>query len=242
MPLPDDIVRVRLVFDLWRDTAPFDQAIMGFHLRRNHHAGVDTHWEDDTQEIASKVWQKWVSNVTFRGLWPTGVKLARVDAYHLDNAARTLHKGTQGQDATHLPWVGASGQPFGPWDVACAVSLYAYQPGTFDPLAKYKRGRFYLPPFNNNVYGTGAWSGRFDGPTFSANLLPNMAAFINDVHDMSVGPTDVTQTDSVRVCVASQTRVLASDVVAVRLGMKPDSQARRGAKLPEEFATAAVTL
>jgi hypothetical protein len=242
MPLPDDVVRVRLVFDLWRDTAPFDIAVMGFHMRRNHTSGVDTDWEANTQEIASKVWQKWATNVTAKGFWSTGVKLSRVDAYHLDNNARTLHKGTQGQDATHVAWAGASGQPFGPWDVACAVSLYAYQPGTFDPLAKYKRGRFYLPPFNNNVYGTAANAGRFDRPSFAATLVPALSAFLNDVHDMSVGATDVVATDSMRLCVASQTRSLASDVVAMRLGMKPDSQSRRGAKLPEEFIDSAITV
>lgn len=243
MTIPADIVRARLVFDLKQGTTVADQAVMGFHLARIHATGNPTDWPNDTQDIASKIWQKWVSNVTAVSHWSSAVALSRVDAYHLDTQGRTLDKGTQGVDGSHTAWAGtAGGSGSLPWETACAVSLYAYDPAHFDRQARHKRGRFYLPPFATSRMGNGAEEGRFDSSTIRDSIAPMMAAFINDVNGMFVGPTgpDLNQ-DVLAVGVLSQSANLFTQVTNVRVGHRPDSQRRRGRKLPESYETLSIT-
>lgn len=238
-PIPADIVRVRLVFDLHQISTVADQAIMGFHLVRNHLPGNTTDWPANTQEIASKTWQKWTQRVTTTARWPTSVSLSRVDAYHLDTAGKTLDKGTQGQDGSHSAWTGTSGNPSMPWEVACAVSMYGYQPGTFTPDAKSKRGRYYLPPFATTIMGNSAAEGLFDSSTIATVVAVEQAAFLNDVNLMTVGGGAVP--DTVALVVLSRTKGVATPVQTMRVGHRPDRQSRRGRKLPELYSDVTIT-
>lgn len=45
-----------------------------------------------------------------------------------------------------LAWAGSSSSKQMPYEDSICISVYGYEPGTFDPLGRYKRGRFYLPP------------------------------------------------------------------------------------------------
>lgn len=233
MPIPADVTRVRLVFDLKRASAVADTAVMGFHVHRNHVTGNPTDWPADVNEIATKVYEKWVTNVIGVSHWTTGVALNRVEAYHLDaTTGKTADKGVQPTDGGHS-WSGTSNNAALPWEVACAVSIYGYTPGSFTLNARQKRGRFYLPPFQTGAMATGSGSGEFEVATM-ADVQRDMLAFLNDVHGMTVGGT-VTP-DSVSVGILSRIGGGAFyPATTVRTGFRPDSQRRRGKKLPESY-------
>jgi hypothetical protein len=122
-----------------------------------------------------------------------------------------------------------------------AVSLYGYDPANFDPLAKYKRGRFFLPPFQINAMGGGADAWAYDNTQFD-NTRGVITAFLNEVDGSALGfGAPLPGSDSIRLGVLSRTRGIFSPVTHFRFGKAPDTQRRRGSNIPENYLTVART-
>lgn len=241
-PIPEDVVRVRFVFSLGAGSAQADEAVMGFHLKRVHGAGNPTNWPDDIQNIAASVLHKWVTRVTDRSAWSSEVILNRVEAYHLEAATgHTLDKGMAAAVGAEV-WRGAATTASLPFEVACAVSLYAYPPGGFDRFAKNKRGRFYLPPFATaTMDDTANRMGSYRVTSLTA-VSTALNAFLNDVQGMHVGPFSSAPAgfDTMDLVVLSVPKVATFPVVAQRIGVKPDSQKRRARSGPEQYIESAI--
>jgi hypothetical protein len=241
VPIPEDIVRCRLVFDLTQGAQVADQAVMGFHMKRSHTPGNTTNWDADVQEIAEKIVDKWATNMTNSGQWSRCVRLALGEVYHLDaNTGRTAHKG-MASGPLRGNWTGTSDAASLPFSVACAVSLYGYDPAGFAADAKTKRGRFYLPPFQINAMGDGTSSGLFTVGHMTS-LQTAVQAFLNDVHNLEVGGGVAgSGNDNMRLGILSRTRGTFTEVTHIRIGRAPDSQRRRDNALDETYTTAALS-
>jgi hypothetical protein len=109
-----------------------------------------------------------------------------------------------------------------PWDNSLVVSLYAYQPNTFDPAGRSKRGRFYTPPPNISIL-LGDGTGEVDN-TSAANLLTDWLTILKELqeHDYSGFPTF-----SPVLVVNSRRTVSAPAVTYLRIDNKMDRQSRR---------------
>lgn len=238
MPIPEDVVRARLVFSLLQGGAIADQAVMGIHLRRVRPFPTVTDWPANVNETATKLFEKWVSNVTTANYWSPQVRLEMTEAYHLNaDTGKTLDKGVQVRDAQHA-WVGTSGSPSLPWECATAVSLYGYAPGSFTQNARIKRGRFYLPPMSTQVMDGANGDGLYTSAV-QTSLATVMAAFLNDVQGMTVGQGATP--DYWNVGILSRTQNAFTPIHTVRVGRRPDSQRRRGATLAESYVDRTIT-
>lgn len=240
MPIPPDMVRCRLLFQLGT-TGPVDQAVFGFHMQRLHSGGNAVDWPANVQEISDKIADKWVANVTQKVQFSNDISLSATQAYHLDAATGlTLDKGQTAATGARA-WRGTATSGSAPFAVATAVSLYGYTPGTFTQNARDKRGRFYLPPFRCDSMGTGLKAGLYDSALL-ASVRTGIYAFLEDIHGMSVGGVGGgLQTDAMSLSILSKSKGTAYPVIAARIGERPDQQRRRENKLPESYDTHLLT-
>ena len=209
---------------------------MGFHFIRNHIPANTVNWPADVQEIASKVGNKWSTNIGQNALFGSGVHLIRSEAYHLDTEGKTLDKGVvvAGNDSPVL-WNGSATNTL-PYEVSAAVTLFGYDPAQFVRDARRRRGRFYLPPFSATIMDGN--TGRFSMTSLNS-LKTNLDAFLNDIHRMKVGGGAPLE-DDMKLCVLSKTGGLATPVQAWRMGDVPDAQRRRRRNQAEAFVGGAV--
>lgn len=241
MQIPQDVVRMRLVFDLGGTTGVVEEAVMGFHCIRSHFTGNTVDWPGDTQQAAEKLRDKWIANVA-TSRFPNEVKLNRAEAYHLNTAGRTLDKGVAPTvNESGKLWNGSSGSAALPFEVACAVSLYGFAPGSFTQGAARKRGRFFLPPLSVSAMGSGAAAGRFSS-TAMDGLNTDMGLFLNDIHRMVIGgDAGVGTSDNLSLGILSTTGGIFTRAVNYRVGDVPDSQRRRRRQMAESYRTGVIT-
>jgi len=235
VPIPADVCRARLVFDLGTG-GQADEAVFGFHLHREHQAGNGTDWPDDVNEIAAGVRTRWENHTQAQNQWSSSVALRGVEVYHLDSATgHTLDKGLSGDDPASR-WRGSSNNPSLPFEVATAVSLYAYTPGSFAQNARHRRGRFYLPPFQTGAMDSGANAGVYT-VACQAAVSAQMSAFLNDIQGMHVGggQGNPAGADSMSLVILSKPLNAVFQVEAVRVGQRPDSQRRRARSQVEGY-------
>jgi hypothetical protein len=236
MPIPEDIVRVRFVWDLGLGRAQPDQALFGFHMARRHQAGVVVDWQADTQTVADKCLAKWKQRMVHPGFWPVTTVLNRVEAFHLEAATgHALNKAVAPATGANA-YAGTSTGASLPFEVSMAVSLYGYVPGGFVPDAKNKRGRFYLPPFDTGSLGVGQDAGLFN-PPFVVQVADDIAAFCDDVKGLELEPSALPGTagDPMDLVVLSKPKVAAYPVASIRCGTVPDSQRRRRQQQHETY-------
>nr|CRY97216.1 hypothetical protein [uncultured prokaryote] len=186
LPVPTDVVRVRLRATLREGATPTEEAQFGFWGQLAQSGGTGFSWGDVVQLWAEGIRDRWNEHVAYKAGWTDGVAMDSVKVDHLrDTDGSILDQGVAtftGDDA----WVGTSSVSL-PWETALAVSLFGYDRGVFATDKGRKRGRFYLPPM-----ATGVLEDR--GGEISTTVLPyindQMGAFLNDVQGMSIG--DVT--------------------------------------------------
>lgn len=231
--IPEDVVRCRLVFSLGTGRSQPEQAILGFHLHRAHSAGVPVDWPADTQTIAEKVRDKWITRVGNSALFPGDTKGVVSEAYHLNAAnGHALDKGASPFDSGHA-WSGFGGDSL-PFETSCAVSLYGYTPGTFGVDQRTQRGRFYLPPFATTAMGTGNEAGLFSALKIG-QVSDLMTAFLNDVQGMHVPDVGTGLYDPMNLVILSRTKGAIHQVERIRVGHVPDSQRRRRRSQAETY-------
>lgn len=239
MPIPENVCRVHLNWTLGSD----EIAVSTFHMQLQHGAGNDLDWSVAPNVLATKVAQKWATNMTSQaGLFGAAVALRDVSVYHLDaTTEKTLDKG-QFVLGGATTWAGSGGACL-PFEVAVAVSLYAYTPGTFVPNRASLRGRFYLPPIDASALGNGAQAGRL-GPSSQSALASALGNFANDIHHTSAdqsGDNPLGGEDWWSLGVLSRKRGEFHRVTTLRVGDVPDVQKRRRNKLAEGYQDRTIT-
>lgn len=121
-----------------------------------------------TADIAEYAYGAWVSSWD-AGHFPTCLVLATVRcAFRATNGHTTA-------ESYYLPspdlWVGEGDYSL-PWSDALVISNYGYVPGLFDPDAKSKRGRAYLPQFAANQLASTP-----NGTQSTAQVLARMTSY-----------------------------------------------------------------
>lgn len=187
LPVPADMMRVRMRATLWESGTELEEAQFGFYGQRFHRTGNVVDWPANVQEVANKVRDKWNSNVPYKAGFPGDVHMDSVTVNHLEAATgKTLDQGVAlftGDDA----WVGTGPKSL-PWETALCVSLSGYQRGSFVVDKARKRGRFYLPPMSSGVLND--VGGEIDS-TALGYIATQIIAFLNDVQGMTIGGDEV---------------------------------------------------
>lgn len=209
---PADLYYVRYNFLLLRGSGQEDICDMGLWMK-----GVGGAEYDDTElaSIAVGAYNAWGANVV-SGVWATNVKLDSVTASNYLPNGHTLH------EQVYVPgtkWVGTDTGAALPWETSLCVSLYTYPRGAFEPQARQKRGRFYLPPMAAAMLD-GSNSGFFRNDQFSG-FLDTIVGFLGDAQQDQLGVAVGELAVFSRVAGASR------KVIQVSADAKFDSQRRR---------------
>lgn len=183
MTIPENIMRVRISGGWTASTSDMtflEEFNFGFHLLLSHTAGVPIDWDVYTDTVADNVVNKMGAHFgEMQALISNRTLFNRVDAYHLDTDGHALHHGS-GQLNPPTGLRGTSTANPLPFEVATAVSLYAYAAGGVGADLRSRRGRFYLP--GPSVGGVGP-DGRLT-TTARDGILAWANAFLNDVQGM----------------------------------------------------------
>lgn len=223
--IPSDVVRINMV---WGIVNGQEIAVNTVHLKLNHHSGNPVDWGSLTQQacdgFASRLQGHWGQGMAI-GITNTAHML-RVDAYHLDNDAKTLDKATHSLGNPGL--TGADAGPPLPPSVSCVLQLWGYPPTGFVRDSRSHRGRLFLPALNNDVLDTEGMI----SPGFANGFSQYWGSFLGDVQGMVVD-TNVSglQPDYWDVGILSRTRGLFSNLRAVTCARVPAVQRRRVNKL-----------
>nr|CRY96065.1 hypothetical protein [uncultured prokaryote] len=180
MPIPEDMMRAQLTFNLSNGSSPVDVAVTGFYGHRHHTATVSTDWPADIQRAAEGIRDRWTEHMP-RENFGNAVQGMVVKTYHLDTSGHTLDEGI-------APWTNedgwnGNGDDTMPWETSLVVTTYGYPTDSFVAQRARKRGRMYLPPLALTAV---------DGPegklsTAAQNVLSlAIAAFFNDVQGMHI--------------------------------------------------------
>lgn len=177
-------------------------------------------WQNVVDGLSQRCANAWIDNME-AGIFGAPVHFRRCVAYHYDQAhENVLDRGES--PGTSGTWQG--GNPTLPPQTSLAVSLYTFQPGTYQLNPGRHRGRFYLPTPSVNAAGS---DGELAGASSTA-LVTDLGAFFADV----TGTFDNIHMDMVVNSVAGQ---FDTDVTWYRLGRIFDTQRRRRNKLPEAY-------
>lgn len=159
----------------------------------------------------------------------SGCKVDHLDGYNLAAAAphNALNKVSLG--GTNKP--GGTSQSLPP-EVAAVVSLYGYPNNTFVPLARRRRGRFYLPGLTTSyLTSEGLLSGTATGAlaTFGQSLAE------------ALWDTELSSDQRAQLVVASRTGNALWPVEQIRVDNHPDVQRRRQFQMPTVVTRLPVT-
>lgn len=139
MPFPLSAYLVRYNFTLIRASAAEDIANLDLWMAP---LGGAEYGDSQLAAAAHGAYNAWDTN-QYTGDWGNNVRLDSVVCSSFNAAGHTIHE----QNFVPVtPWQGASGGKALPWETSMVVSLYCYQRGVFEPQARRKRGRVYLPP------------------------------------------------------------------------------------------------
>lgn len=230
MPIPEDIMYVRLNFALASGGSPLEGASVGFHGKRFHRTGNTTDWPADVAEVATKVRDHWVTDMSgYKTYVSNACSAVNVEVAHLNTAGKWIDKGTASFDGANA-WAGSGSEGL-PFQCSVVLSMYGYDAGAFVPQRQYKRGRTYwLPPTAGVLDGDGRLSG-----SAQANHLSVFSTFFNHVQGLEIGGTTppATDPDYFDLVVLSATANMATPVRQVGVGRVVDTQRRRRKSLVE---------
>jgi len=229
-PVPENTVRVNLVWTL----PSTEIAVNTLHFQHLHQSGNTLDWAGDmTQRYADlvldgikSVW----SNMS--ALWPAGVKIQRADAYHLGADGATIDKKTSLATGARV-MAGSSASEMLPFHDSCAVSLYGYNPSSYDPQGSRKRGRIYMPPMAVTTMSSG-YSNAKD------TLLAQWTAAFSYMQNRPMD-SGTTLRERAQLVINSKKFVLNSPVTHVRVDNQVDAIRRRDSALTPIVSSAALT-
>ena len=174
---------------------------------------------------AEQVAERWATLITTPGaLFGVGTTITNVTARRVNTAGVTVEQAEASPNAA----TSGSGGPVLPPQCSVVVTLLTDRPG------RTGKGRIFLPALGSAA----STIGRI-GVTQRTSILNGVAALITGINsDLAGGATG----DTARIAVQSQAGLVASDVVAVRVGDVFDTQRRRRADLVENYAVAPVVV
>jgi hypothetical protein len=161
--------------------------------------------------------------------FPQAMTLHGAKARRVSAAGLTLAE--QAAVPSGTAWAGTDPNSM-PWEVAVAMSLYSYTPGTFIPHGRRRRGRCYLGPMGtSNIQG--------DGPGYIKTavvtaLLGEFKAFLHDGPGMGFVAGAPNQLD---LGVFSRMDSHIYGLTDLRCNNKFDSQRRREKSLSQTWQT-----
>lgn len=176
--------------------------------------------EPDDWDDAIVIWAQSAADA-----WSDGVSAsAFCNNVHLEQVY-ARHYGPDGKLANEQsavpnnPWVGTASPPALPWETSLAVSTYTYEPGTFTPHGRRKRGRYYQPPMAASALDHSN-SGYHDDTSMAA-VLTEQVGFLR-----LLGTNDFGVQQAVP-CVFSRMDGVLRPITWLAIDAKFDSQRRR---------------
>lgn len=204
---------------------------------RHHETGNIVDWPADTQFMCEGFADRFTTAFpVIDQLFTTDVLFDYVKATHIDTAGLALDQAQVALGVGGVGLPGTSGSDSLPYEVAMAVSLYAYTPGTFVTNRARKRGRFYLPPMHTAIMSS---DGRVSGGT-PTTIQTWADAFLEDVQGMPAHDQPVGAVDHMDVVIASGVAGENFQVQFSRTGNVPDVQRRRRRSQIEVYTTSAL--
>lgn len=154
-------------------------ALCGFWLHHFHTEGNTFTWDTEIAALPGQIAQKIDDHPDAWQHQLSGpAHIVEVKCARLDNDGHEI-QGHATSD-TPLPIGGDAGGKMLPPECAIAVSLWAYEPGTFASNKGRKRGRMYFPYPSTTFLGS---DGVYSGPDLAA-LADAWQSFFNDIQGM----------------------------------------------------------
>lgn len=243
VPAPANLVYLRWCFRLMSGGAAAEIAEFGLYSVREHTIGNTVDWDPDLNAIADKMAQRWITSFGVAPqIFSNAVALDHVDAYQIGPDGKAAHKGSVAAVGANA-WVGTGNRGL-PWQTALAVSTSAYDPASFEPNPRGKRGRFYLPPMAADDLSE---DGRLT-TGMQESIRVATGTFLNSVQGANYpGYDGVGDEDYVNLVIYSKYANKLARVVGVatplthfRVGRVVDTQRRRVNQLPEAYTSGTV--
>lgn len=228
MPLPADSIRIAHTFTLNNGEEEGVFTLGGY---REHNVGNQTDNVTEMQILADKLVAKFRDAFgPVQSRFPNTLRwdLLKVYALNVDGTANAIGVAPI-RTATGAVFGGNSAEPSLPLEVACAVTLFGYDPARFTPDARRRRGRFYLPPLTAaQVTAGGIW------PAATVTALEGFVRALLEGYDgTSVSASEIPGADELRLAVLSPTGAIRSRLHSFLVGNVPDVQRRRRRSQPE---------
>nr|CRY97327.1 hypothetical protein [uncultured prokaryote] len=181
---------------------------------------------NDGAQIAANAWKVNMEP----GRFANPVLFQRAVVYHYDQGhEQALDRGESGGTQGPEVWRGAGNATLPPQSTI-AVSLYGFEPGTYQFQPGRHRGRIYLPTSTRQMLGD---DGTLD-PTNRELLRGDLLNFFDDL---------VSEFDTVSFTpmISSVTGQIATPITWFRIGSVMDTQRRRRNRLPENYLNTPLT-
>jgi len=218
MVYPAGIALAQYRFSLQDSGTEEDIAEFGIHWQTTTEAPPDD-WDTWLLALATASYAHWAANA-IASEYRTNVILSEVIARGFDTSMHTLAEQTYSAGTL---WHGTSTETCLPWQNSYVVGIYAYEPGTFSPNAKNKRGRVFLPPMHTGV---------IDDPA-NASLEPETAtALIAQVQNTIEGVLEDMTDPSAKCVILSRATQATHQAQWVRGQTLIDTQRRRMHQIP----------
>lgn len=215
---PADMISTTFQFGLSDDAGQVENAEFTL-WQQGGSPDLPTDWDAGLLGLATEAYGSWVSHAT-TSWFSTFVKLVEVKSAHYNTAGHTLQEQTYSAGTL---WVGTASGASLPWQISLCVSLYGYQPGTFTPDNKSKRGRVFLPPMATALIANNA-NGELDNSHVlqACNLVKGI---VNDLsgYTLPTAPSGIVQL----VSVFSRKNQNTVPITYVSADNKWDTQRRR---------------
>jgi hypothetical protein len=144
---PDNLVKLDTVFTLGTSAGVQDSAEFGIWWALSWTPASSAAWDAALAELAQYSADQW-STLVANTLFSNAAGLLHCRAARCNTTGHTVNEQIK---TPATPWTGTPSAHSLPWATTLAVSLYAYEPGTFTSNARNKRGRIYLPPLNTDT-------------------------------------------------------------------------------------------
>ncbi len=180
MPYPQGLMVCEFQFSLHGPSAEEDIAEMGLWFQTETQA-PPADWDTYLATVAESAYEGWVNHAD-ASKFRTSCELAQVLARGYDTSLHTVAEQIYAPDDL---WAGSASSQSLPWQDSFVVGLYAYQPETFSPNSRHKRGRVFMPPMVTSVLDQPSDAGMV--PATVENLVGMISGTIAAI---SSGPTD----------------------------------------------------
>lgn len=227
MTQPADMVKMTVEFDLQNGS---DVVLDHAQFRIWSDAPVPvSDWDAWLQDVANFARDHWISGMPKTPFSPA-VVLNRVVCGRYDTSGHVVNE--KAAAASPTDWIGSGAKSL-PWQVSLAISLYAYERGTFVLQGKSKRGRIYLPPLADSQIGDST-TGEMT-LTAAETLRDAIGTWLTAI----VGHTPTGGSTSFHPVVLSTTHNYSNEVAFLSVDTKLDTQRRREKQLTSVIGTVA---